>query len=66
MTLGSGEVGLSDPFEEVYNKYIRPAEAQEPESSITCPNCDSNDVDRKAGYRGEYKCRTCGHFWRKT
>jgi transposase-like protein len=57
---------LSDPLEEVYDKYIRPSEVQEPESVIACPKCDSTDVDRKAGYRGEYKCRNCGHFWRRT
>ncbi len=60
-----GDFELSNPSEEVYNKYIHPTAGEEPESSITCPVCDSTEVDRGAGYRGEYKCMNCGHFWRR-
>jgi transposase-like protein len=38
------------------------SEDREPE--IECPKCESNDVDRSRGYRGEYICRNCGHKWK--
>jgi len=61
---------LSDPLDEAYEKYLSPEKPQERppsdvdiEAKITCPNCDSENVDKKAGYRGEYKCLECGHYW---
>jgi hypothetical protein len=31
----------------------------------TCPRCKSEDIDRGAGYRGEYTCRNCGYYWKR-
>jgi len=56
---------LSDPLEEAYYRYIHPDPAEEPNETIACPRCESYDVDRKAGYRGEYRCRNCGIYWTK-
>jgi len=60
---------LSDPLEEVYEKFMQPE--QQPEQVpdppddpvVTCPKCGSNDIDVSRGYRGEYKCRNCGQAW---
>jgi ribosomal protein L37AE/L43A len=49
--------------DEAYEKYIMPHTPAEPEAYIECPKCESGNVDRKAGYRGEYVCRECGYFW---
>ncbi len=54
---------MSDPLEEAYNKYINPPPKDE-DPGIQCPACESDDVDHSRGYRGEYTCRSCGHFWR--
>jgi len=57
---------MSDPLEEAYEKYLSPQKPYSDvdiESKIICPKCDSENVDKKAGYRGEYKCLECGHYW---
>jgi predicted RNA-binding Zn-ribbon protein involved in translation (DUF1610 family) len=51
-----------DSIDEVYEKCINP-QPNEEESDVVCPKCDSKDVDRSRGYRGEYVCRNCGHHW---
>ncbi len=67
---------MSDPIEEVYQKYLGESPPEDPEalfvhdhkfdeSDLTCPRCDSTKLDRGAGYRGEYKCKECGYFWRR-
>jgi transposase-like protein len=56
---------LSDSVDEAYEKYVMPhsnVEAQDP-GKVTCPKCDSDNVDRSSGYRGEYKCMACGYHW---
>ena len=64
---------MSDPMEEVYEKYLEPeastkkedveAEIMSRESEATCPKCGSENVDHSRGYRGEYTCRDCNHGW---
>jgi len=57
---------MSDPVDEAYEKYLMPQTPPrdvEIEEKVTCPKCDSENVDRKAGYRGEYRCLDCGHYW---
>ena len=54
---------MSDPLDEAYEKLLRPHTDAEIESKIKCPKCDSENVDTKAGYRGEYRCQDCGHYW---
>jgi ribosomal protein L37AE/L43A len=54
---------LSDDIDAAYEKYLRPHTDVEIEAKITCPKCDSENVDRGAGYRGEYTCFDCGHHW---
>ena len=59
---------MSDPVDEAYEKYLSPAtqppqSLEERESEVDCPRCESEDVDRRSGYRGEYKCNNCGHHW---
>ncbi len=62
-----------DPLDDVYEKYLAP-DAPEPEqeqeaeimarkSEKPCPKCGSDNVDRSRGYRGEYRCKACGHAW---
>ncbi|MDA4128140.1 MAG: hypothetical protein OK422_01540 [Thaumarchaeota archaeon] len=57
-------MSVSDPYEEVYTKYMTDP-LQESEDTLSCPHCLSELVDRRAGYRGEYKCKNCGYFWRR-
>ena len=52
---------MSDPIDEAYEKYIAPH--NEVEGKIICPRCESENVDRRSGYRGEYRCEDCGYFW---
>jgi transposase-like protein len=64
---------MSDPLEEAYSKYLTPDtptpgrdlenEIMSRRSEAPCPECASKNVDRKRGYRGEYKCLDCGHAW---
>ncbi len=54
---------MSDPIDELYEKYLGGHSEDQPEERVVCPKCESEEVDRKAGYRGEYKCLNCGHFW---
>jgi len=54
---------LSDPVDDAYEKYIAPIPDLEPDSKIECLRCGSENVDRRTGYRGEYKCAECGYFW---
>jgi DNA-directed RNA polymerase subunit RPC12/RpoP len=54
---------LSDPIDEVYEKYLSPHPEPGAEDKVRCPKCGSENVDRKAGYRGEYRCMTCGYSW---
>ena len=54
---------LSDSLDDAYEKYLKPHTEAEVEEKVTCPKCGSENVDRKAGYRGEYKCTGCGYFW---
>jgi len=54
---------MSDSIDEAYEKYLRPHSDAEIEQKVTCPKCESDNVDRSAGYRGEYKCLQCGHYW---
>ncbi len=62
-----------DPLDDVYEKYLltpepspspeREAEIMARKSEKPCPKCGSDDVDRSRGYRGEYRCKACGHAW---
>jgi len=54
---------MSDPLGDVYEKYLRPHSDVEIETKVMCPKCDSDNVDRRAGYRGEYRCLQCGYYW---
>ena len=54
---------MSDPIDEAFEKYLKPHTDADIEPKINCPKCDSDNVDRNAGYRGEYKCLDCGHSW---
>ena len=54
---------MSDPIDDAYERYVKPPPSVEPEESIECPRCKSDNVDRVAGYRGEYRCMNCGHSW---
>jgi len=54
---------MSDPIDEAYEKYLGTHTDVEIETKITCPKCESEDVDKRAGYRGEYKCMNCGYYW---
>ena len=54
---------MSDPLDDIYEKYFKPSSEVEVEEKVLCPKCDSDNVDRRSGYRGEYKCMTCGYFW---
>lgn len=62
---------MSDPLDDVYGKYLRPessvpsveSEIMARASTANCPICDSENVDRSRGYRGEYRCLDCGHEW---
>jgi len=49
--------------DDAYEKYLMPKTPPEPESRVDCPKCGTENVDRKAGYRGEYRCRDCGYYW---
>ena len=51
------DVDEEDPVEkEIFNE----------ESTIPCPKCGSDKVDRREEYRGEYTCLNCGHYWTVT
>lgn len=54
---------MIDSIDEVYEKYLNPHAEAEVEGKVTCPKCGSENVDRQSGYRGEYKCMSCGYFW---
>jgi len=54
---------LSDPIDEAFQKYLKPHDDAVIEDKIECPNCKSSNVDRSAGYRGEYRCKDCGYNW---
>jgi len=54
---------MSDPLDDAFEKFLKPHGDAEIETKIICPRCDSDNVDRKAGYRGEYRCLQCGHYW---
>jgi len=54
---------MSDPIDDAYEKLLGPHTDAEIEAKITCPKCNSDNVDRKAGYRGEYRCLECGYYW---
>jgi ribosomal protein L37AE/L43A len=54
-----------DEIDEAFEKLLgHSSEDRAPE--IECPKCESNDVDRSRGYRGEYICRNCGHKWKSS
>ena len=54
---------MSDALDEAYEKYLKPPSDTETDPRIDCPKCGSDNVDIRAGYRGEYKCLDCGHYW---
>ena len=56
---------MSDSVDDAYERYLTPhgEPDEEPEEKVTCPNCESENVDRSRGYRGEYKCLDCRHYW---
>jgi len=54
---------MSDPLDEAYDRLLKPHSEVEIETKVTCPKCDSENVDMSAGYRGEYECLDCGHRW---
>ena len=57
---------MSDSLDEAYEKYLKPQKPPSDvdiETKINCPKCDSENVDKTAGYRGEYKCLDCGYHW---
>ena len=58
---------LAASVDDAYDKYIAPSpqsqSAAETAQQINCPNCDSTNVDRSSGYRGEYRCLDCGYYW---
>jgi ribosomal protein L37AE/L43A len=54
---------LSDPLDDVYEKYLRQHSDADIETKIMCPRCGSDNVDRREGYRGEYKCLQCDYNW---
>ncbi len=56
---------MSDGIDAAYEKYLMPHEEVkvQAEEKVVCPTCESEDVDRRSGYRGEYICRACGYFW---
>jgi predicted RNA-binding Zn-ribbon protein involved in translation (DUF1610 family) len=67
---------MTDSIEDVYQKYLGELPSEDSgavfvhdpgsdESDLTCPKCESTNLNRKAGYRGEYTCKNCGHFWRR-
>ncbi len=33
-------------------------------AELSCPECESCNIDRKFDYMGEYACRHCNYFWR--
>jgi transposase-like protein len=54
---------LSDPVDEAFQKYLKAPRETDINDKIECPDCKSKNVDRGAGYRGEYRCKDCGHYW---
>ena len=54
---------MSDPIDEAFEKFLQPHSEFHSEAKLTCPKCESDNVDKKAGYRGEYRCLDCGHSW---
>ena len=56
---------MSDAVDDAYERFLLPhrESGEEPEEKIVCPSCESENVDRSRGYRGEYRCLDCRHFW---
>ena len=56
---------VSDALDAAYTKYLLPhgEPSIQPDEKVVCLYCGSENVDRTSGYRGEYYCLDCAHFW---
>jgi DNA-directed RNA polymerase subunit RPC12/RpoP len=54
---------VDDAYEKLLLQEPSSGSQEEPAPQVDCPNCGSLNVDRSAGYRGDYKCLDCGHRW---